>query len=266
MRKTIKEMLQYNEMESPVYMPNEIFNDLHRDDLKGSGHIGFTYTYYYFISWLYRYAKYGQVIGITVKDIKSILGYSPKYTEIDAIIKKGGILDIMNYTHSSTNYPLTWNFDGYEVTFDMFKEQKPDDKSHYYAVHGRNYKIKVPNKGLHRDQESEDEGLQDGTFYDISNTHLVPFDIFVKCIESSDKLGRTAFYLYGFLKNKCQWHNGKYNSSMDRIGRDSGMGKNTVERYLLNLKKRKLIDWTENECRFFDEGYKQEPHTYEICE
>jgi hypothetical protein len=265
MKISLIEQLQYDERESPVYMPNEIFVDLHRDDLRGSNHIGFTYTYYYFISWLYRYAKYGQVIGINVADIKKILGYNSKYTEIDAIIKKGGILDQMDYTYSSTDYPMMWIYDGYDLTFDMFKESDKDTKKRHYAKHGRNYKIKVPAKGLHRDQESEDCGIVDGTFYDVSNTHLVPFDIFIRCMENSKKLGCTAFYLYGFLKNKCQWYNGKYNSSVERVGENTGMGTNTADKYLLHLKESGLIDWTENECRYFDDGFKREPHTYEIC-
>jgi hypothetical protein len=260
MNKLIK-YLQYNEKESNIYLPNEIFKDL-SSELEGSSHIAFAYSYYYFISWLYRYSKYGQ-FNIDVKQIKEVLGYSPNSKEINYIIKKDGVLDQIGYTFSSTDYPIAWDFNDGEIEFTMFSDLDLDLRKILMHQKGRNYKVKVPVKAFWRDKISEEEGILDGTFYDIRNTHHISFDVFLECM-SNKELGCTGFYLYGYLRYRCQWHD-EYNSSFENIGMSCGVSKNTAEKYLNILWQNGLIQYNENPCRIIKGEYKKEPNTYWIA-
>lgn len=253
--------LQFDSKESSVYMPNESFQDIHKH-LKGS-QAAFGYTFYYLISWLYRHAKYGQV-EIDTKLIKSILGINENYKGIDHIIRKKGILDQLNYTYSSTDYPIVWDFNNGDIEFTMLTDLDSDMKKYVTINKGRNYKIKIPTKGLHRDIESENDGLLDGTFYDISNTHHIPFTVFLNCMSNSD-IGYVGFYVYGYLKYRCQWFDGKYNCSIERIASDLKLGRNTTDKYLTNLTTATLISYKEN-LNWYHYGDKivREAHTYAV--
>ena len=207
-KSNIIELLQYNDKENKVFMPNEIFEDISIMGFKTIEHKSFVYSYYYLLLWLYRYTKYGN-IKITVQDIKEVLGYNKKYDVLDYIIKKDGLLDQLGYTESTTDFPYHWNMEN-GLEFNYFSEM--DLEMRKTISRGRNYKIKVPVKGIHRDSESRSEGIEDGVFYDIANTHMVDFEVFAECME---KVGCKGFYVYGYLKWKCDIYK-KYNISLIR--------------------------------------------------
>ena len=253
--------LQFNNKESPVYVPNEIFNDLKRN-VKGSSHIAFAYSYYYLMSWLYRYGKYGQ-IGLKVDDVKRILRYSPSNRDVNYLIKKNGVMDQLDYTYSSTDYPISWDWNNGDIQFMMLSDLDSDTKKLLVDMRGKNYKVKVPVKGLFRSKESEEENYFDGTFYDISNTHLIPFEDFLLCMER--EIGVTGLYLYGYLRCNCQWHNGKYNSSLERIATDTGLSVNTVDRYIGKLINYGLVKYAEGTCKKIDGEFKRDANTYQIA-
>ena len=78
----IEQLLQFNDYESKIFMPNEIFGDLQKN-IDNASHIAFAYSYIYFVTWLYRYAKYGMVNElIDQKFIKRILGYNENYKKL----------------------------------------------------------------------------------------------------------------------------------------------------------------------------------------
>ncbi|PLR99620.1 hypothetical protein [Bacillus sp. T33-2] len=258
----IRKLLQVNEYQNKIYIPNEIFNDLKPLYDKGSSHVAFVYSYYYLINWLYRYAKYGE-LNVDVGMIKQALGYSPDNKKINYLIKKNGWLDEIGYTYSDTDYPIAWEFNGGEIQFTMLSDMDDEIRKMLIRQKGKNYKIKVPVKGIWRTKESEAEGLEDGTFYEVGNTHEILFDVFVNCMEN-DNLGVCGFYLYGYLKYRCQWHSGKYNSSMDKISNEVGMSLNTVEKYLWRLKGAGLIEWEENICKRIDGKFVKKAHTYSV--
>lgn len=253
--------LKYDKKESNLYIPNEIFDDLKSSGLKGSSHIAFAYSYYYLISWLYRYCKYENV-NVKVEDIKGILGYSPSNRDVNYIIKKNGILDQMGYTISSTDYPYLWDWNDGDIEFSMVSELDNDTRQLMQNDKGRNYKIKIPIKGLWRSRESETDGCYDGTFYEIENTHEVKFEEFAKCMNS--EIGVIGFYLYAFIKSRCQWHDGKYNSSTERIAEDSGLSVATVERYIGKLLMNGMISYGEGECKKIDGEFRKGANTYRI--
>lgn len=262
MNKLIK-YLQFNEKENSIYVPNELFGDIKKGGLKGGSHVAFAYSYYYLMLWLYRYTKYGQM-NIDVKMIKEILGYNPNNKDVNYIIKKNGVLDQLGYTLSTTDYPISWNFNKGDIEFVLLSDLENEMRQYVMNDKGRNYKIKVPVKGLYRTVESEEDNHLDGIYYDISETHLVPFTVFMDCMENS-KLGCIGFYLYGFLKDKCQKHS-EYNSSIERISGDTGISEKTCERYLNQLYIEGYIKCAEGECKFYEGKYKRKANTYMIRE
>ncbi|MED1206143.1 hypothetical protein P4T90_24400, partial [Heyndrickxia acidicola] len=155
--------LKFNDEETNLYMPNEIFDDLKSLNIKPTPHLAFTYTYYYFITWLYRYTKFEHT-KILTRNIKEVLGYKPDYEKIDYIIKKNGLLDNASYTETTTNYPAYWEFDEWEnLKFVLLSELDAEVKSLGECL-GANYKVKIPVKHVHRSVESNEDGYEDGVF------------------------------------------------------------------------------------------------------
>jgi hypothetical protein len=226
---------------------------------KGSSHVAFAYSYYYFISWLFRYCKYDKV-KVDVKLTKQSLGYHKDNKDINYIIKKNGVLDEIGYTLSSIDYPIVWELDG-ELEFTYLSDLDSDIKKILMDVNGRNYKIKYPVKGLWRTDESAKEGYQDGTFFDVSNTHMIPFEVFIYCMEND--LGVLGFYLYSYLSYRCQWFE-EFNSSVERISETIGYSINTTERYISKLFSHQLIDYKVNECKKINGEFVKKANTYSL--
>ena len=247
----IKQLLQYNDHQNKIYIHNEIFEDLKPLYEKGSSHVAFAYSYYYLICWLYRYAKYGE-LHIDVKLIKEILGYNATNKKLDYLIKKGGLLDEIGLTETSTDYPLLWTFENEDLEFTMLSDFDDEIRKYYYQQKGKNYKVKIPVKALSRNGEN-------GTFYDIGYTHEMGFDTFVTCMES--ELGCSGFYLFGYLKYRCDKF-GEYTVPLDRLGEEVGMSKNTVDKYLTLLCNEGLVECRINDCKMVNGELNKKANTY----
>ena len=179
----IKELLQYTDGESKIYMPNEIFEDL-KSVIKNSPHLAFAYSYIYLVHWLYRYTKYTSSKSIiTNEHIKEILGYNSKTKGLDYLIKKNGLLDELGYTLTTNDIPLHWKYDKYDgLEFTLLHDSIAEEleinpsltKGDILKVYQipRKYNVKLPVKAF--DRYSNDD--IDGTFYEVSNTHLIPFE------------------------------------------------------------------------------------------
>jgi hypothetical protein len=244
--------MQFHETDyqTKIYIHNEIFEELKVLHDKGSSHVAFAYTFYYLICWLYRYAKYGE-FKIDVKMIKEILGYNANNKKVDYLIKKGGLMDEIGLTYSSTDYPVCWSFKDNELEFTMLSDM---DEIKDMFNRGKNYKIKVPVKALDRNGE-------EGTFYDISYTHEMGFDLFRMCMEGD--LGCSGFYLYGYLKYRCDKF-GEYCCPLDRLGEEIGMSKNTVDKYLTILCQNGLVECKVNDCKMVDGEFVKKSNTYKV--
>ena len=247
MIKELNTYLHYDEKESNVFMQNEIFADLKNNSNKNK-HIPFAYSYYYLILWLYRYAKYG-VVNIDNRKIKQILGYSPTYPEIDYIIKKNGILDIMDYTITTKNFPISWTFEDGLLKFDMLSDFDDDMQKTIKETKSRKFAIKFPVKAFHRTKESEDDNYEDGTFFEIDNTHLVPFEVFMFCM-SKKEIGCTGFYLWSYLKMQNQIYEKGYDVSIDNLAEEVGIPRRTMCKYLDALRAHKMIECYYNQDFF----------------
>lgn len=257
----LQKRLFYDSKENVMYMPNEIFDDFQK--YIKPVHIPFAYSYYYLISWLYRYAKYGEY-PFDNKDIKEILGYHATNKKLDYLIKTNGLLDEIGYTETVKNYPIEWKYDD-GLDFTMFSELNADDQKIIQQTRSRKYFVKFPVKGIFRTQESLQEEIVDGTFYDLSNTHEVPFEVFLFCM-SNKEINVTGFYLWSYLKMKNQHYEQGYDVSVEQLCNDIGMARRTLMKYLKVLKQYNMIQSIFNQEYYSVQLSKEErkANTYEI--
>lgn len=262
----LENYLQYDENESKVFMPNEIFEDL-QNNMKNGTHIAFAYSFYYLISWLYRYTKYLYTVE-NIKDIKSILGYNPNAKTVDYIIKKNGILDIMGYTSTKRDFPIIWHFkddiyDFEELSFTMFSEDKELLPTDFLNKVTNRFVIKEPIKAFYRTKEDYEEGHENGTFFEVENTHLIPFEVFMYCM-TNENLGCTGFYLYSYIKMQNQRYKGAYDCPMLTLAENTGLANRTMKDYLSQLRQYKLVEGIHNQeffCTALDKG-KRKANSY----
>ena len=299
----LSKLLQFNEKESKLYIPNEIFKDIqikltyYANENKSkeeneteyimvngkqrkkrgknigasTNHIALAYSYTYLVTWLYRYTKYANIIEtIDQKRIKSILGYNPTDKRIDYLIKENGLLEQWQWLKTTTDYPVSWEYsvgdysvsDTEELTFELLSDRKKDEYLYKYSLsRGKNFKVKYPVRSFTRYPTNEEyiedysNGYIDGAFYEVDNTHLVPFEVFMYSMTNKD-VGCIGFYLWSYLKSKCQKFGG-YDVSVDRLAGETGIKASTLDKYLAALKKYRMIDFTHNQ-EYFVLGMKKE--------
>jgi hypothetical protein len=257
----ICKLINFNPKESKLFMPNEIFEEL-KVNITKTPHVAFAYTYIYFVTWLYRYAKYFNVNEvIDNKKIKEVLGYNSKTQTLDYLIKKGGFLDTIEYLETTRDYPITWEFSKVnDESLSFFMSSEIDeDMSDYLQTVPKRFFLKRPIKAFYRTgQEPEDEEEYElaGTFFDVSNTHNIPFEVFLYCV-SNESIGCAGFYLYSYLKHKNDLFEEGYDVSLDALSDEIGMPKRTLNRHLGYLKSYRLIDFRHNQ-EFFAVGMKKE--------
>lgn len=196
-------------------MPNEIFEELrtHIDIDKpnrSSEHIAYAYSYVYLISYLYRYAVYGDFKqAITEEVLRMILQTPKKYKHKNYITKTNGILHKLKYIvkKSRNDVPVSYealNDRGFvDVEFETLGEwiaEFPELKADHYL--SRNFKFNFPYRAFYnmKDHEQAQESERLGYFFHAENTHKIPLDIFIFCMTKKD-LGTAGFYVYSFIKH-----------------------------------------------------------------
>lgn len=233
-------------------MPNKIFTDLshHIKDKKGRTNVqqvSFAYVYLTVICFLYRYTNFVSIDSKTYiqnGDIKQLLGYARKTKTIDHVIKKNGILDSMNLTRTTKDYPLYHSLHKEKVNgmpviqYTTLNDDSLEIKGKTSSiVKNRNYEIKEPIFFT----ESFD-GSEYGTYYQIENTHRINIDeILIFLLD--DDLDNIDFLLYGYIKSRCKGY--KDNSkqiSLASIITNVGIDKVTFYKHIKKLKEKKMID------------------------
>lgn len=257
-QKELLKLISFNEeYQSSVGIPNYLFeqlNGLVKQKKLKSQHIGFAFSYIYFITYMARYAKYDCFLPST-KQIKEILGYSATNKTIDYIIKKDGLLDKAGITKTIDDFPVVaeWKEDYsivgknklLEITFvseiypDMMffkKERKANSQT----------MCKIPLFGFYDNPDDWGSGQPyDGTFffdYDQSGIDfsLIDFRVFAYCMANPSELGCNAFYLYSYLKSKNDIYNG-YNATSKRLAQETGLSQRTLEKYRDNMRSYNMM-------------------------
>lgn len=182
-------------LERSITMPNEILQEmkdwLASGELKSIQHQEFVYTYYWLLTYLWRYALYAEQ-KLTQSDIKRLLGFNPNEKRLNYIMKKDGLLDIKEYTSTTKDFPISWSMKKSEqLSFDMLHEINQVDRGYLLPYQSPNYFVKSPVKHM---GNPENEGI----FWNSSDTHIVNGEVFTMCMNNRN-LGCAGFYLYGVL-------------------------------------------------------------------
>lgn len=245
----ICEALNYRDIENELmFMPNEIFTEFPEKLAEHSSDVGFAFSYYYLISYLYRFAKYVwklETRTYNLPGLKRILGYSDTNKTKNYISRKGGILDDLGYTRTTGEYPVNWDahydrdsgkYDNWITTrseyisgYDVTAEYLPPKKQ-----------IKLPIKIWYRDAESERNDCKNGTLFDIKNTTMIPVEAFIKCMSTED-LGVVGFWLYSFIKYKSSHFGGSYDVPLKKLPAETGIKRQKLKETLKALESYNMI-------------------------
>ncbi|WP_440971068.1 hypothetical protein ACSS6N_12030 [Peribacillus frigoritolerans] len=208
-------------------------------------HVGVAYTYIYFITWLYRYAKYStmDLQDTDISGIKEMLGYASTNKELNYIIRRNGVLDRLGITKTLTfkEAPVQWYLNEYHkdiVEWNYFEDMNDSLKGIGENINIKRRQIKEPLFAT--SERVVYERVYNGTFFDKEHTHQMPFEVFVECM-TNPELGCTAFYIYGYLASRCGLNGGQIQVSIETIGNKTGIRNTTRDKALDALKKFRLI-------------------------
>ncbi|PFN77607.1 hypothetical protein COJ85_32070 [Bacillus sp. AFS076308] len=241
----IKELLQYDVMESKIFIPNEIFDDLKGANIKNNPHLTFSYSYIYFATWIYRYAKHLNCTEgfIDNEKMKEILRYNPTNKDLVYLIKKNGLLEQLGYTKTVKDFPTSWTYDEIEgIEFDMYSEHKEDLR---HLNLSRKFSVKLPVKAFHRYEPDE----LDGTFYEVANTHCIPFEVFMYCM-AKNEIGSTGFYLYSYIKRMNDMYPKGWDVALHKMSKETAIPESTLDEYIGVLRKYRMINVQHNQELF----------------
>lgn len=243
-----------------IYMPNQIFDDfLKCNSFENWSQRAFAYTYYYLTSYLYRNCIYGKALNIKDYGLVSIKNNLLKISshKLNHIYTKGGILDQLEYTISTNDYPIQAIFEDNTLlkietrsqAINRTKQEAENQAKHFPTNSNRShtshtssleyiqetpsaFSIKVPVKGL--------KDLK-GHFFNIENTHKIQIEAFIACM-SNPSLGYRGFFLYAFYRmNSDKFKNG-YRATFEKIQKEiGGINTNTFKLYNRELSKMNLI-------------------------
>lgn len=258
------EVLGIEDKQQHLFIPNEIFSDLveafneeveEGEKAKGSSHISFAYAYHYLANYMWRYAKYythgkgyhleGGNQPINEKMLKRILGFA-KGEQFNYITKNKGLLCEMDYIKKVTDKPYEYLYEEEWLTPQQVKTKKKPKKETYFRMESETYvtenhkswKANMPVKMYNRWNE-EDEADMTGILDDISSTHNIPVSVFIYCM-TDPELGVEGFYLYCFLKHKCDLFS-SFDCSNKRMVQLTGLSLSEIKNQLKNLEQRNMI-------------------------
>lgn len=242
-------MVDYNKNDDKygkIFIPNDIFERLRNEEKltkKGkrtSTYVDVAYSYLFYMAWLYRNAKYGVMADSDsdVGRIKEVLGYSTTNKEINLITGKNGVLDGMGLLKAEPfkKAPILYTYED-----DVIEFQYVEDVD-YIEIKNKRKFIKYPVFAF----ESEDGEYGCGTLNggidggNTANTHHVDFDVFARCMTNKE-LGTGAFYIYSFLKHKCDVAGGSIEIAYDTIQQQTGMLESSTKKAIEGLRKYGLV-------------------------
>lgn len=232
--------VSYSKKEGSILIPNEIFKDF----TSSIEHIRirpFAYSFYYLITYLYQYSKYGLCINLNRDFLLEYLQYSSNASNkpISKLIKQGGVLDSIDYTMSTTNYPIHTELEDNCLSFTYIKDFKKESGLATKLNTG-SLTAKVPLKSLHRTRKSRLNRIFDGTFYETENTHSINIKTFINIIDD-EELGVNGFYIYGGLKY-LSCGNNSVSESYDKIHSVLDVSSEFIGKYTKALEEKGFLN------------------------
>ncbi len=254
----LNEKINFREDQSNLFISNQhfyILKDLFdKGEITSNIHIPFAFAYIYFVTYMFRYAKYDDYVPLQY-EIKELLGYSKKDKKLNYLIKEDGVLDNNNLTKTIYDFPLVQDYDTYStdiLEFTMMKDLYEDYEWKVYKKIRSDSFCKYPVLGFYDEPNSYD-GItlfnEGGSFFESYNFTIIPFEVFNYSL-ANDKIGVIGFYLYSFIKYKNGILGESYGASSDTLAKETSLGKRTVERYLSTLRKYNMIS-SHQEMKYF---------------
>lgn len=231
-----------------------------------ANHIAFAFSFVYLVSYLYRFAKYihygddGQQIFIDEEILYKMCNTSPASrgkNGVSYITKKNGLLERLGYTRKVKEYPVEFSYvDGSDEPIEDFTKEKINGvkfwlntyftpQNGYDMVDYPNKTINFPVRAFYYDKQSEEENYLNGYFHFPHGTTQIDIDVFIKCM-STKELGTVGFYLYSFLKSKCDFFGGQYIRAISDFAKDIGIGSTKLVESLKSLEEYNMITNSHN--------------------
>lgn len=217
---------------------NEFIELLEKGEFKNNLHMEFAFSYNFLITYLWKYAKYGEKL-IDTKKIKEILGTNKTYTGYDYIIKRNGVLDISGITETTRDFPIAYDYNEELKYVQLLKvSDLGQEGKDYLNQLGKRFSVKKPvyiqnkiNKNIISVDNSE-------------NSFDVSLDEFSRCI-NNNKIGTGGFLLYCYLKKNILFYKDKKNcnfkTTYPQIRKDIKVSQERACSIIKELIKEKLI-------------------------
>lgn len=259
------ENIQYLYGDCAIRLPNDIFRTLSTSIKNKSGktnsqQIAFSYVYLIAIGFLHKYAHFVDMDKesyIQNSDIKELLGYSKTTKSIDKIIKKDGVLDELELTATTKNYPVGFSVNRHESINKIplreftYIQDCDDTLSDLMraVVKNRNYEVKEPLYMTVGSSESEY-----GTLYGIERTHAITIDEFLTFLKD-DELDNIDFLIYGYIKSRCKGYPQNMKAmTIYKMVLEIGIDRSTFYSRIPLLKERQYIAVTHKPWKRKKEG------------
>lgn len=220
-----------------IQIPNEIFEDFAQAEFKSFNHKCFAYAYYYLITYLYRNVLYGfSTEQYSQQQIVNI--FTSNKSSVSYITKSGGLLDQIQYTNTTTNYPIAFYMEEGVLEFGLVKEFRKKLGS-VGLDHSPSLSVKEPLKAMTRFDDEE----YTGTFYSFQNTHAIKCERFATIV-SDEKLGHVGLFVYGYISMMCDRFKNKYQITNAELGKIVGCSESTMKKYTRRLEELNLLKST----------------------
>ncbi|MEB2264145.1 hypothetical protein LAV77_04965 [Priestia megaterium] len=252
----LENYLQYSSKEDQTYLPNEIFNEL--KVIKNPQHRAFAYSYIYLNNYIWRYAKYGQIpySKLTQSSLYEILGKKGNKA-LNYLTKKDGLLEEIKWLETVKDFPIIHEYkkEDDDLQFTFVSEWKEDVELWNQVKPPNKFTVKRPIRSYHRNildpewsEDYEENGYEDGTYFEIENTHQVPFEVFIYCM-TNQNVGVKGFYLYSYLHSKTQLY-GSYDVTMIGLSEQLAIPESTIEAWLDTIRKFNMLEVIHNQEHF----------------
>lgn len=214
----------------------ELFNELlATGELKNNRHKTFAFAYYCLVSYLWKYSKYEKQ-EINTKDLKRLLLVSPSEKRFDYIIKKNGLLDSIELTETTKDFPINTSFNELgEINVTTLSMIESDLAKSFLNQYNSRYTCKKPLLQYKRDDKaglmfSKDDVLSISVF-ELTRILLCP------------EIGFDGFYVYAYLKYRSKMlANQHVNIYYAELERQIGYKKRRIRELIRNLRKVGMIE------------------------
>lgn len=234
----------------------EFFNGLlESGKLKGNRHKTFAFSYYWLVSYLWKYSKYGYR-EINTQDIKRILGINPTEKRMDYITKKKGLLDSVGLTETTRDFPINTSFDDNgEIIVTTLSNLNKDVAQDFLKKHSARYVCKKPLLQYKREGKA-------GLMYSRDDVVSISIFEFTRCVLCPE-IGFDGFYVYAYLKYRVKMlGNTGVNIYYSELENQIGYKHRRIRTLIQNLVLAGLVE-VKQELEY-DNGKLSKSNTYDI--